>query len=114
MTVCHSVKVFLKTRESGGNAAPGWLKQSDRALRNATAPPLPPPSVCCVATDITPRKSGSAEKGGGRRSLREQVQVKRLSQWRCVHSFMSFESPEEVSAKPTEPNVQERGSIPVC
>lgn len=23
----------------------------------------------------------------------------------CVHSFMSFESPEEISAKLTEPNV---------
>lgn len=70
----------------------------------AVSPQTPP--------DEVQRKS--AEEGGGGRSLREQIQVKRLSQWRCVHSFMSFESPEEISAKSTEPHVQERRSIPVC
>lgn len=54
----------------------------------------------------------SAEEGGGGRSLREQIQVKRLSQWRCIHSFMSLESPEEISAKSTEPHVQEREVFP--
>lgn len=49
-----------------------------------------------------PGSSSSSWLGGGA-----------LSQWSCVHSFVSFESPEEFSGKSTEPNVRARGSIPM-
>ncbi|KAM3591411.1 uncharacterized protein V6R79_001609 [Siganus canaliculatus] len=46
-------------------------------------------------------------------SSRSQIRVRteRLSQWRCVHSFLSFESPEEISAESTEPSARDGGRI---
>lgn len=63
-----------------------------------------------VVPQPTANISEERREGGGeqRRSLRGQIGGKereRLSQWSCVHSFMSFVSPEEISAKLTEPNV---------
>lgn len=65
-------------------------------------------SVCCSSTY---RKHQRGAQRGRRRAATPRSANKlggkereRLSQWSCVHSFMSFVSPEEISAKLTEPN----------
>lgn len=81
----HTVNTVLKTEESGDDAAPGWLKQSDRALRHAACNRSVsssylcycPGSVCRAATfpssDIGWVVRGGAQREGDdgrRRSLR--------------------------------------------
>lgn len=55
-----------------------------------------------------PQKSEREAVGVDARSANRsgvKTERERLSQWSCVHSFMSFVSPEEISAKLIEPNV---------
>lgn len=58
-----------------------------------------------------PQTSASRSPGVQRGGRRDSGKGGRLSQRSCVIPLCPFESPEEISAKSTEPNVQARGSI---
>lgn len=113
MSVWRSFKVFLTTREGGGNAAPCWLEQSV-TLPAAPSRPPPPGRVSAAAARLRRRpRSPGVQRRRRRAAALAPSGKERLSQWSRVHSFMSFESPEEISAKSTEPNVQEKKKYPV-
>lgn len=101
MNASHLFKdVSQDSAEWRKDAAPGWLMRPSH-------PPGPVFGLLFLDLPQTSARSAEREAAGSDPSLREQIGGKereRLSQWSCVHSFMSFVSPEEISAKLTEPN----------
>lgn len=101
MNASHLFKdVSQDSAEWRKDAAPGWLMRPSH-------PPSPGFGLLFLDLPQTSARSAEREAAGSDPSLREQIGGKereRLSQWSCVHSFMSFVSPEEISAKLTEPN----------
>lgn len=100
-TLLTYLRMFLKTQQSGGK----MLRQAGSCVRLTLQVLV---SVCCSSTY---RKHRRGAQRGRRRAATPRSANKlggkereRLSQWSCVHSFMSFVSPEEISAKLTEPN----------